>query len=438
VADIVNRPTARDFNGDERGTIAVMFGLMLTVLTMFVGFGIDVSRMTMARQVMQEAVDGASLVGAKVLVAEGGTAQAQIDAKAAALAYFKANIKGARPILDSLPDPVITPDPATNSVVVSSLIPVRMAFMGIAGYQTVNVAVNSTSSLDTKDIEVGMALDVTGSMHDFAPGDTQRKIDGLKVAFEKFAKALMPATPQAGHSVRMGIAPFSQTVNLGSYAKAASNFRSTDNCVVERLPKNAMYTYSDATPGDGGYFAVKADNATSIDPLNNGPYKCLPNAVAVKPLTNERQTLIDFVNGFGTYNGTAGHLGAQWGWNIISEDYANFWGGNSKPAPYADTKGAKPKLIKAMILMTDGIFNTAYHNDTARNQALALCAAMRTSGVQVFTIGLGLGGDPVALQTLKDCASPGPGHFVDAANSDELDRALQQFASIIGKLRVSQ
>ena len=91
--------------------------------------------------------------------------------------------------------------------------------------------------------------------------------------------------------------------------------------------------------------------------------------------------------------------------------------------------------------MTDGIFNMSYHNDSARKQALSLCSEIKNQSgknVLVFTIGFGLGGDKVAIQTLKDCATAGPDYFVDANNAAELDAAFQKFAIKLGELRVSQ
>jgi Flp pilus assembly protein TadG len=418
-----------EFKDDERGGIAIIFALMLTAITLMVGLGIDVSRMMLARTVVQQAVDAASLAGAKMLVSEGGSGTAVADAKLAALNMYKANIQAVGNLAASLPDPVITPDPLTNSVVVNAIVPVQMAFMGLSGISNVNVGAASTSSLDQKDIEVGMALDITGSMDQYAPGDPVKKIDGLKAAFKKFAETLVPAYPQSGHKVRVGIAPFAATVNLGSYANAASNFRSTDKCVNERLPSSFPYTYSDLTPQSGGYYSVAADGVS-------GAYVC-PTA-AVLPMTDDRNALITKVNSFKAAGSTAGHLGAQWAWNLISEDYGSFWGGNSVPAAYSETLGAKPKLMKAVILMTDGAFNTAYHNTNSSAQALKLCEAMKARGVVVFTIGFGLGTDIASKKTLQDCASTGPEFFADASNANDLDAALQQFASVIGKLRVSK
>jgi von Willebrand factor type A domain len=162
----------------------------------------------------------------------------------------------------------------------------------------------------------------------------------------------------------------------------------------------------------------------------------------VIPLTNDKDALIKAVKSFKPDFSTAGHIGAQWAFNLISEKWGGVWGSGA-PAPYSQTQGNKPKLVKAVILMTDGIFNMSYHNGMARSQALSLCSAIKdqsNKNVVVFTIGFGLGGDPVAIKTLKDCATPSSTneYFVNANDSGELDRALQKFAGKLGDLRISR
>ena len=55
------------------------------------------------------------------------------------------------------------------------------------------------------------------------------------------------------------------------------------------------------------------------------------------------------------------------------------WGGVSQPDPYSRVQ--EGKLIKAVVLMTDGIFNTAYHNANAADQAIRTCNNMKAKGV---------------------------------------------------------
>jgi hypothetical protein len=371
--------------------------------------------------------------GRRILVS--GSNSPEADAIEAGKAFFQENGKQLQKANTPTPVPDVYPDKNTNSVVVNATGIVPLTFMALGGFSTMNVPVTSTVRFDNKDLEVGMALDITGSMNDYPPGGGPRKI-----AFKKFAETLVPATPQAGRSVRLGVVPFSASVNLGGYAKSASNARSKDGCVTER----SVPAYDDKSPSTGGYFDVAADGTKNIDPTEGGVgsnrYFCPTPAVI--PLTSNRKLLIDEVNAFSPGGFTAGHLGVQWGWNLISPEFASFWGGQSAPADYSLTQGANPSLIKAMILMSDGIFNTAYHDDKARNQALAMCAAMKAKpkGVIVFAIGFGLGNSPaelVAKQTLRDCATTGPEFFADASNTNDLDTALQQFATVLGKLRVA-
>ena len=425
---------AQHFRTDERGAVAILFGLMIMVCCMSAGLAIDYARILMARNTLLDAADAAGLATARAMVDGKLTTT---EAQAIGQAYFAENAKGLSKTHTPVPVPTITADASAKTVTVTAQATVQMTLMAVAGFKTVNVPTSSTVAFDGKDLEVGMALDITGSMNDVPPGGGPRKIDGLKTAFKSFAETLIPAPPQIGRKIRIGVQPFSASVNLGKYAAAASNSRSKDGCVTERKTPS----YSDNTPTVGGYFQVSADGTANIDPTEGGVgdnrYFC--PAPAVMPLSDNRDALVARVNTFNAGGYTAGHLGVQWGWNLIAEDYASFWGASSAPAPYADTQGPKPKLIKAMILMTDGIFNTAYHPDIARKQALAMCANMKAKGIRVFTIGFGLGntGSEIeAKKTLAACASD-PTYFVDASNTADLDAALQSFATVLNKLRIA-
>jgi Flp pilus assembly protein TadG len=429
------RNVVQNFRTNEQGAVAILFGLMLAVCATSAGIGLDYSRILHARHILNDATDAAALAVGRAML-DGKMTEA--EAVAVGDAYFAANTKSLAAIV-TVPVPTITTNPLTNTAIVTAQINLPMGLMAIAGFKSVTIPSTSTIAFDAKDLEVGMALDITGSMAQSPPGGGPAKIDGLKKAFTSFAETLIPETPQLGKKIRVGIAPFSAAVNLGKYAKVASSGRSKDGCVTER----AKASYSDQSISIGGDFDVAADGIKNIDPTEGGVgdvrYFC--PGPSVIPLTDKRQTLIDKVQAFQPGGFTAGHLGIQWGWNLISENYASFWGGDSAPAPYADIKGKNAKLVKAVIIMTDGIFNTAYHSDMARKQALAMCTAMKDEKILVFTIGFGLGNtgsEIIAKQTLKDCATPGALYFADASNATELDAALQSFASTLGQLRITQ
>jgi Flp pilus assembly protein TadG len=416
------RNLAPTFYQDERGGVAIIFALIFTILAMFMGLAVDYSRMLSARSALSAAADAAALAAGRAMLISSTT---PAQAEAIGQAYFAENAKGVLRAGAPIPTPVISPDPAGKSVTVSASGVVPMTFAVIAGVNNVTIPVTSTISFDAKDLEVGMAIDVTGSMGDTVDG--VRKIDALKTAFQRFAVALIPDNQTLGRRVRLGVAPYSTSINLGpAYAAVASNNQSTNGCVVERTSA----TFTDARPTIGGYFSV----------IGGG----CPPAIAMA-LTDNKTALINRVNSFGIGGGTGGHFGVQWAWNLISEDYAGFWGVASAPDAYAKTLGEKPELVKAMIIMTDGEFNTSYRHGASANQALSLCTAAKARGVIVMTIGFGLNNSPASLAAktmLQNCASPpkkpgDPLNFVDAASPTQLDAALQGFAASLSQLRIA-
>ena len=160
-------------------------------------------------------------------------------------------------------------------------------------------------------------------------------------------------------------------------------------------------------------------------------YTC-PDAKII-PLTDNRALLTTTVDGYRASGSTGGHLGVQWAWNLISEDWGSFWGGTAGPIRIPGPKARTPELVKAVILMTDGVFNTSFFNGSSSQQATALCSAMRDKNVLVFSIAFG---DPPsqAKRTLEECATPGADYYADASNTEELDGALSSFAGTLTKL----
>jgi Flp pilus assembly protein TadG len=415
------------FQSDERGVTSMIFALSLMVLMLFLGCAVDFGRAIHTNQKVTAAADAAVIAAAKGLK-DAGTSIADLEILADK--YFKENIKGSGGNYATVKNFKAAVDATKSEVKITFDATVPTVFARVAGINTINIKRASTAVFGVRDIEVGLALDVTGSMDKSIGG--KKKIAALKEAVAEFATTLMPETPVGGQSIRVGMAPYSASINLGSYASAASAGRSTDGCVTERTT-SARYT--DQSPTIGGAFQVARDGRIDIDPkedLMGNVYFC-PKAV-VKPLTDKRADIIAAVNTYTTDGWTGGHFGAQWAWNLVSEDWATVWGGTSQPGSYSKIKDKK--LFKAVILMTDGIFNTAYNNDTSAYQATELCKKMKERGVVVFAVAFAAPDD--AKKTLQDCATPGDAYFADASNPDDLKNAFKQFAATIGALRISQ
>ena len=414
--------TSQKFGTEEEGTVAVLFGLMSFVLFVTGALAVDFSRVNDMRSGIATAVDAASLAAGRAML-DGKLNDGEI--KVLATKYFNEDVKSVKAFgTIGKPDIKIDRDNGTVDIDVASS--VKLTLSRVAGYQTMKIPVSSAATYKQKDIEVGMALDITGSMGEVVGG--KRKIDALKAAFGRFADRLIPDQKSTGNRVRIGLAPYSAAINLGKYAADVSQRRSKDGCVVER--RNGQFTDLAVIPSPFGStpdplaFLVKADTKTNL--------QCPP--AVLMPLSDDKTALLASVNSYRLATTTGGHFGVQWAWNVVSDKWGGIWGGAS--APDSMSRVQEGKLLKAVVLMTDGEFNTAYHGKSSTEQALALCSAMKAEGIVVFSVAFNAPAE--AQKTLKSCASDGSQYYANAANPEQLDAAFNSFAASLTDLRVSR
>ena len=412
---------ATNFKSDERGDVAMMFGLVATAVIFLAGMAVDYARIVNIKDRVAQAVDAASLAAGRALL-DGKLTDTEIQAMATT--YFNENVKSAKggAVIGA---PSIRIDRNKGSVDIDVATKVNMTLARVGGFKTMDVPVTSSAVFQQRDIEVGMALDITGSMGQVPSKGGKPKIAALKDAFNNFADRLIPTVKDSSQRVRIGLAPYSASINLGSYAAAATLNRSMDGCVTERKAG----TFSDTTDP----FNVKADGTKDLDPTEGtGSYVC--PSTKLTPLSSDKDALEADVAKFQAGGSTAGHLGIQWAWNLVSDKWGGTWGGDSVPDSFSRVKDGK--LLKAVVLMTDGIFNIAYHGAKASEQAISLCDAMKAEGVVVFSVAFDA--PPDAQKTLKACATAGDSYYADASNGTELDNAFEKFAMTLTKLRLSK
>lgn len=417
-----------DFKSDERGTVAMIFGIMMTALLFLAGMAVDYTRAMNVRTRVSDAADAAALAAGRALMAGGMSAN---EIRALALKYFNENVKSVNGQA-TVGTPKINVNTQTGGVTIDVDSKVKLTLARIMGKQTLDFPISTAVNFSQKDIEIGMALDITGSMGN-RDDSGQTKIVGLQRAFESFANRLIRDDSESRQKVRIALAPYSASINLGSYADDASARRSSDKCVTE--------SRSGASTDAKNVFRVAADGVLDRDPTEGVPrdrsgrqvpsYLC-PTA-AVVPLSDDREELIRTVNRFSPNGWTAGHFGVQWAWNLVSDNWN--WDGVRADGYERVDEG---KLLKAVVLMTDGIFNTAYHGRKSSEQAIALCDAMKAKGVVVFAVAFDTSREPADAATLKACASSGPGYYANASNGDELEAAFNNFAAKLTELRLTK
>jgi Flp pilus assembly protein TadG len=222
----------------------------------------------------------------------------------------------------------------------------------------------------------------------------------------------------------------------------------TSTCVSERTGTGA---YTDAAPGSTTWVGRNYD-AKYVS--KNVPGNPCPTAT-VQPLTSDIDSLKKKISSLSETGSTAGQIGLAWGWYSISPNFNTLWPSN--PAGVYSTANT----LKAVILMTDGDFNSPYctgvlakdagsgsgqtydkincnaTNGNPFTQATALCNAMKAQKVIVYTVGFAVTANSDAAKILSGCASGPDFAFLPSTGAD----LTSDFAAIgrdITRLRISK
>ncbi len=209
-------------------------------------------------------------------------------------------------------------------------------------------------------------------------------------------------------------------------------------CATERLGDHA---YDDTAPSDapvGWHYAASCPSKPIV------------------PLSTNKTTLKGVINSLSDSGSTAGHIGLAWGWYMISPEWKGLWKGESEPAAYG-----KEQLLKVVVLMTDGAFNTPYCRGVAAKdagsgapssgsrincdavngdpfaQADKLCKAMRAKGVIIYTVGFNVGSEPKVQNLMNNCATS-PEYVYMPNGGAELKVAFRAIAQDINSLRIAK
>lgn len=194
------------------GAVAVQFAILalpLTVLT----FGLfDISRASIAKQQLQDALDAANLIAAR----STGTTDAQLNAVGApALTANLANLSDATLTASNFHANGAYID-ATATVKVTPVI----ANLWLQGDMTISASSQVVRTMNK--VEVALVLDNTGSMS-YTLG-SQTKIVALRSAATQLVDTLAAAAARSTdpNAVKISLVPFSMTVNVGTTYKTAT------------------------------------------------------------------------------------------------------------------------------------------------------------------------------------------------------------------------
>lgn len=438
----------RRIRRDQRGAAAVQFALMIVPLTVTVFGMVDVSRASAAKGHLQDALDAAALAAAR------STATTDAQAQTIGEGVLKVDLAGARATLKSSSFRIV------GSTIVATASASTTPYISQLWHEgDIEMSASTEVVRASRNIEVALALDVTGSM-----GGT--KIADLKTAAKDLIDIVVQ-TQQTPFYTRVALVPYSMGVNAGTYATSVRGAITSGTCTTAGCTK---YTFTSAAGGSktntisncvsertGSNAYTDAAPTTALVGRNypNTGNPCLGSTIT--PLSSDKAGLKSSIDALQASGSTAGHIGLAWGWYMVSPNWGYLWpNASSRPAAY----GTKD-LLKVVVLMTDGEFNTTYckgviskdstsgsgsgsdhincnaANGNAFAQAKALCDAMKAKGVVVYTVGFDLGGNASAETIMEECATSADHVYLPDSGS-ELKVAFKEIAQDINSLRLSR
>jgi Flp pilus assembly protein TadG len=199
---------ARALVVERRGAIVPMLAIVLVLIIVIAGAGIDFARAINQRQAIARGLDAAMLAVARELSTRNmSETEIQDYLKKNYEAYFGANAEGsAIPGVEIVVDmPSI--DTKARRIAVSARSEVPTYFIRLAGMGPKTIPVSSgAQAIYPKSVEAALVVDVTGSM-------AGTKIAGLREAAAGFVNTLIPpASVSTNEKVRVALVPASTSV----------------------------------------------------------------------------------------------------------------------------------------------------------------------------------------------------------------------------------
>ena len=459
------------FTKDCEGSIIPMFAILAIVLIIVAGAGVDYSRAVNNREKLAHALDAAALTLATQLSTSVMT-DAEIDT--ALRAAFSANLQsmGLKERAISNLQHVVDPDNGIIEITSSVDVPTVFLSLGGIGPEVLHIGVQTEVNYSRFDVELALVLDVTGSM--------RNDIDALQEASTSLLNTLIPeGTSASDGKVRISIIPYSQGVNLGSYASTVTNGTAgSQNCVTERPGDekytDAVYNYDDE---QSDFFEGAGDKLYRNDIEQSSSFgESCPDS-EVLPLTSNRQKLVDSIDSLIATGGTAGQTGISWGWYTLSPSWSSLWPLDSAPADYDDDD-----VLKFAIVMTDGDFNdyfefrdyttsewtcsggggrrghsgknctytettesiwTEYYSDYSSYdgesavRGRTFCDAIKEENIEIYTIYFNTTGSDFGADEMEYCASSSS-NFYSAESEAELINAFGNIAKKIQSIYLAR
>ncbi|GGE40839.1 VWA domain-containing protein [Agaricicola taiwanensis] len=419
------------FRKNERGNIAILFGLAVTPAIMGMGLAVDYTRVSNARTELQAAVDAAAVAAAK---AAGNMNDDEFEKYTDA--FFKQNL--GQPSFEFGSFKVERDEKAVVAKGEGTLPTALMAI--VPGYETLPVKAEARVEWKSTKIEVAMVLDTTGSMK------------GNKIAeMRKAAKGLvdiLASNEYTTDAARIAVVPFNAQVRIDTkYRNSDWLYAELNDPAYQNRPQYQDAAYQATTRSAwrgclsnreraGNYDAtIKKASSSSLRQTGHWASTCESNSATITPLTNDFGRLKQDIGSLPAVGATNITLGVSWGLMTLSDE-----------GIFANAAPASREVEKFMIVLTDGDNTvdrvtkyaephlpggTARINDMNQRTALA-CSTAKSEGIKIYTIRV-INGD---ADLLRNCATDDSKYY-DVQNAAELDGVFRNIAMEIGNIRLT-
>ncbi|MEQ1717086.1 MAG: pilus assembly protein [Hyphomicrobium sp.] len=233
---------------DESGSLPVLYAMMLAPMIGFTALAVDYSRALKAQERLQTVLDGA------ILAAMKDPSSPLSEKQQIAAAFFEGNfvntgkLKGnGQNSIVVTQAPTFVVNEADGTMTAEAKIKVRAPFGQFVSLPYVEMAAKAVVAAETgsgQKLEIGMMIDLTGSMGATRNGST--KIAGLKTAAADLLNILYPTGDNP--NLRVAIAPMADYVNAGEFANEVTGLSSTGS-----YAKSSNLTNTKQGPFSGSY-----------------------------------------------------------------------------------------------------------------------------------------------------------------------------------------
>jgi Flp pilus assembly protein TadG len=487
------------FRRNQQGSVAIIFGVAIVAVMVAAGVAVDFGRSVRMQSELQRAADSGVLAAARASMEDQDLNITELTA--VARQYFDQNDNAGDGDLTiqkfQLKKATVDGEEGFELSVTAQA---ATTMMGVVGIQQLNVDILSRANAGVaKQLELVMVLDTTASM------GFGTKMDDLKTAANGLVDILMPAGGKYDN-VNLGVVPFARYVNIGLASRhelwtdvpadyqipqddycytpsvlvtpgencttTTSTCTTQDKCTTKTTDGVSVTTCGPVTTCSGGgttceippVYEPGEEVCTPRDPIEVKWNGCagsrnhdlnvtdrdytlnpVPGIMSVScpsellQLTNNRGHVIASIDSMSPSDNTFIATGAVWGWRVISPG-----------VPYETGQAyeliAQDKLIKAMVLMADGM-NTVSPNysdgkhsgsDTAAsNDLLAeVCTNAKAEGILIFSVAFDVT-DTTIKDLLQNCATT-PDNYYDASSGSELQTAFSDIANSLLSLRLTR